>query len=575
MDYILSFKPCTVHFGMHDPSAAIFNDADLVYAVEEERHGRRKHAPGEFPAHAIRDCLDHCDLILSDISKVVLPYEPGLYRKQLSYILPRAARRSDSFRDSAAEIGKVMRKLIQSRSGAIDLVRDRLSMIGTPVPPIQTRAHHACHAASAFHLSPFDEALVLTVDGIGDHDCTVVWRGTPSGLDRIQTYENPNSLGKFYAIVTEFLGYHQFNGEGKVMGLAPYGRKNEKIFHALRSVIDVGASYDVTALTEDGVEQGVEKLERALGRERTQTPKQFDDWEKDLAFAAQRILEEIAVSMTRRYLDQAGTENVALAGGVALNCKMNKRIMEMPETEAVFIQPVAHDAGLALGGPLLDYTPDEVAPMSTVYWGPEFSRATIEQRLQEKKIPYSCPNALEKTVAHAIADGALVGWFQGRLELGPRALGNRSILADPRTTASRDRVNRDVKHREEWRPFAPSLHKGAMSRYFENDEPAPYMIKTFDACEEHIDEIEAVVHPGDNTARPQSVSEEQNPMYYSLIDEFETITGVPVLLNTSFNDHGEPIVRTPEDAIKDFYNMGLDMLVLGDLVVEKTDEFTN
>lgn len=247
---------------------------------------------------------------------------------------------------------------------------------------------------------------------------------------------------------------------------------------------------------------------------------------------------------------------------------MNKAVEQLDAVDKLFVQPAAHDAGLALGAGMLESTPTDTNTMTDAYWGPEYSDE-IDPVLEESKLEFEQVSNPEKVAAEALADGALVGWFQGNLELGPRALGNRSILADPRTVDSRDRVNKYVKHREEWRPFAPSMKEEALDEYLVDAAPSPFMIKTYEVREEKRDEISAALHPGDNTTRPQTVTEEQNTRYYKLLSEFEALTGVPVLLNTSFNDHAEPIVNKPVEAVKDFYGMGLDMLVLEDYVLQK------
>jgi carbamoyltransferase len=368
--------------------------------------------------------------------------------------------------------------------------------------------------------------------------------------------------------VTEFLGYHSFNGEGKVMGLAPYGEDNTGIRRTLESYTSTGADYDVTDLTGGGIEAGVQKLEDIFDRERKDSPSEFTDWEKDLARVTQELTEEIVCSIVEWHVRQLGISDVCLAGGVALNCKMNKTVEQLEVVDDLFIQPAAHDAGLALGAGMLESTPSETPPMTNAYYGPEYT-GEIEPVLEESKLEYEeVDNPIEVT-ADALADGELVGWYQGRLELGPRALGNRSILADPRTVESRDRVNKYVKHREEWRPFAPSMKEEALDDYLVNATSSPFMIKTYKVQEQKRDEIAAALHSGDETTRPQTVNHEQNPCYYDLLSEFESRTGVPVLLNTSFNDHAEPIVTKPVEAIKDFYGMGLDMLVLGDYVLRK------
>jgi len=569
--YTLSFKPAIGLYGQHDPSAAIFEDGHLAYAIEEERLTREKHAVNTFPECAIRSCLDYCDIELSEVEQVLLPYDPRLRSKILPHYVRDAFRVNQPIRKLSA-VENLVKSEIESRFLPTRLIESRLAELGDQVPPIETRSHHRCHAASAFHPSGFDEALVLTVDAKGEYDSTGVWYGDTNGLERIRTYEHPNSLGLFFAIITEYLGYRMFNGEGKVMGLAPYGDENADIERILRSLVDTGVEYDVTELTRRwGTGYGVRRLEQEFGRTRTETVGQFTQWEMDLAYTAQKLLEETVLDIVETYTERSATSNLALAGGVALNCKMNKRLRESDAVDDIFIQPVAHDAGLPIGAGMLERQPDEVPELETVYYGPAYDTEAIIDLLETNKIAYSEPDNVDRYVAEQLADGALVGWFDGRLEFGPRALGNRSILADPRSVESRDRVNRFVKHREEWRPFAPSILEEAVDEYLVQGEPAPFMISAFDVKPEKREEIRAVLHPADDTTRPQTVSENQNPRYHCLISEFADITGVPVVLNTSFNDHAEPIVTTPTEALKDFFGMGLDILVLQDVIIDKTD----
>ncbi|WP_336036280.1 carbamoyltransferase [Halobacterium yunchengense] len=569
--YDLAFKPNVDLYGRHDPSAALFEDGDLAFAVEEERLVRRKHATDVFPERAIRACLDARDLELADVDRLLVPHVPDLRENiAFSHYLPDALRVPGATSKLVA-LEELAKTLFKARFRPDAVVENRLREVGTPVPDIEHLSHHACHAASAFHPSGFDEAVVLTVDAKGEYDSTVVWRGDPGGLERVRTYEHPNSLGLFFAVVTEFLGYRMFNGEGKVMGLAPYGEDNPEIERTLRELVTTGVDYDVTALTKRwGTGHGVRKLEEAFGRERTAEPGEFDQWERDFAHTAQKLLEETVVDLVEAYCEALDARNVGLAGGVALNCKLNKRVRERDAVDELFVQPVANDAGLALGAGWLEQDPGDVPEQSTVYFGPSYGTDEVRSLLDEAKVDYREPDDLERLVAERLADGALVGWFQGRLEVGPRALGNRSILADPRTADSRDRVNEFVKHREGWRPFAPSILAEAADEYFADAAPSPFMIDTFDVDPDRRDEVTAVLHPADDTTRPQTVTAEQNPRYHRLISAFESITGVPAVLNTSFNDHGEPIVATPTEALKDFYAMGLDLLVLEDAVVEKT-----
>ncbi|WP_114577631.1 carbamoyltransferase C-terminal domain-containing protein [Saliphagus sp. LR7] len=567
--YTLAFKPAIGLYGQHDPSSVLFEDGVPVFGIEEERLTRQKHAVETFPRLAIEACLDYRGLELSEVDRVLLPYDPSLRSRIRSHYLGDALRAPGI----ARKLSALERTLVAEIRGNFLPTREietKLAEIGTPVPEVETRSHHLCHAASAFHPSGFSEAAVLTIDAKGEYDSTVVWHGSDRGLKRLRTYDHPNSLGLFFAIVTEFLGYRMFNGEGKVMGLAPYGRENPGIERALRGLVDLGVDYDVTPLTRRwGTGYGVNVLEDIFDRSRTETPGEFDQWEKDLAYTAQKLLEETVVEIAEDAVSKTGASNVALSGGVALNCKLNKRIRESPAVESTFVQPVANDAGLALGAGWVDQHPSEVERQSTVYLGPAYDDDQIERRLRTNKIPYATPDDVEGYVASRLAEGALVGWFQGRMEMGPRALGARSILADPRSIESRDRVNEFVKHREEWRPFAPSMKEEAAPDYLVDGAPSPFMIDTFDVRPEKVEDLAAVVHPADDTTRPQTVREDQHPRYYRLLSAFEEITGVPVVLNTSFNDHGEPIVNTPTEAIKDFYGMGLDALVLGDYVLEK------
>jgi carbamoyltransferase len=572
-EYVLALNPAGIELyrpNMHNPSAVIFEDGDIKFGVEEERYTRNKHGYNEFPESSIRDCLDHCGIDLSTVDKIVLPWDLSLEKKNFTSDIRRALFASGSMMERVYRVERNLERHITSQTVAVDLVRDRLSEIDDDVPPIKTQPHHACHAASAFYPSGFDDALVVTVDGLGEYDSTVVWSGDRNGLKRIKTYSYPNSLGHFYRVITAFLGYApETRSEGKIMGLAPYGEYNPQIEEKLMEVIDTGLDYDVTYLTEYGIQQGVDRLEKLFGRQSKDWGEDFTQWEKDLAWMTQRILEKTMVDIVDHYCSKLGFSTVALAGGVALNCKMNKRIIEADIVDDVYIQPVAHDGGITIGACMLEYSPGSIDKQSNVYYGPEYSTENIRSLLETNKIDYKEPDDLEKTVAKRLADGALAGWFQGRTEMGPRALGNRSILADPREIESRDKVNKFVKHREPWRPFAPSLLEEAVDEYLVSGVVDPFMITTSGVHEEKFDEIPAVLHPSDNTTRPQAVLEDQNPRYYKLIESFGELTGTPVLLNTSFNDSGEPIVNTPTEAIRDLYSMGLDLVVLEDFIIEK------
>jgi carbamoyltransferase len=568
-EYILSFKPAVGPYGSHDPSAALFEGGDLIFAIEEERCIRRKHATGVFPENAIRSCLDYANIELDDVSKIILPYNPHLKNKRFVHHLKKSIAITNHPVRKAWRGTLQFKNYFQNRFFPDLHVKDHLNEIGGPLPKIEHREHHRCHAASAFYPTDFEDAVVLTVDGAGEYDSTVVWRGDKSGLERVRTYQYPNSLGHFFGTVTEYLGYRAFNGEGKIMGLAPYGTVSQEIESKLRENARFDSDYEVTGLLGRGSDVSTTRFEEIFDQEPKNKHDEFGKFEKDLARTTQYLLEETIVDIVKKYVTELGTNNVALAGGVMLNCKLNKRIMELDCVDNIFIQPVAHDGGLSLGAGWLESNPTEVDPMTDIYSGLEYNQEEAESVLRTNKISYKEVDHTERYVAERLSEGKLVGWFQGKLEMGPRALGNRSILADPRTIESRDQVNEYVKHREKWRPFAPSILEEAAEEYLINAEASPYMIKTFDTVPEKRNEIEAVLHPGDKTTRPQTVRKDQNPRYYRLISEFEDITDVPVLLNTSFNDHAEPIVNTPTEALKDFYGMGLDILVIEDLLIEK------
>ncbi len=567
---ILSLKVGVDALYGHDASVALVEGGNVIFGSEEERYSRQKHGSNEFPGELIEEALHSNEITLSDIDEIIIPYDPGLEHRRMWKELRRVPY-LPSTGDKVRIIHNSLFHFAKFRVQSLEKqVRSDLHELPGTTPSIKTVDHHYSHAVSAFHPSGFDEAVVITADGAGEYESTVVWKATPSGIQKLQSFNSPNSLGLYYAIITAFLGYRPNNGEGKIMGLAPYGNPNPDVEDKLRSFLKTGAQYDVTQLTKGGVKAGVKRLEQAFGRPKRDYGEEFNQWHKDLAFATQNILEEMACNLTDFYIKETSISNVALAGGVVLNCKMNKQIRELDSVDDLFIQPVATDAGVALGAAMSEFRPSEVTNMTNVYWGSEYSTSEVVDYLDSNKIDYLQPTNPIEYAANRLSDGDLVGWFQGGVEMGPRALGNRSILADSRTIASRDRVNKFVKHREGWRPFAPSMLEGAAEEYLENPGASPYMIQTFDVKDEKVDEIPAVLHPGDDTLRAQTVREDQNPRYYELIQEFESITGVPVLLNTSFNDAGEPIVRTPREAVRNFYSMGLDVLVLGDVVLEKS-----
>lgn len=568
--YILSFKP-NIGSVSHDQAAAIFRGGELLAAAAEERFTRNKHAIGQFPSNAIQFCLDYADITLDDVSYIAVADDPQKYLKRIPWSIRNSLFNTDSVLET---LGSLRHTVFQGifirtafpeqriRSGLSDIYYDNF-------PEIIYVPHHRAHAASAFYYSGFKNANVITVDGSGEYDSTVLWRTSGGELERSKTFKTPNSIGKFYGLITRFLGYRMNNGETKIMGMAPYGDENKSIRHNLLDLISYGSGeYDVTSVT-DTVDP-ISKLEDVLGFSRRHQGEDFSEDHRDLAFEVQHMTEEIVLSLVEHNYKQTQKKQVAVAGGVFLNCKMNKRIMESEVCDELFIQPAAGDDGLAIGAGIqvaIDkgYAPPELEDgFFSPYLGPSADSERIEEFISESKLEFEKldDEDVADHIAADIADGLLVGHFSGRTEFGPRALGNRSILADPRTIESKNRVNEYVKHREHWRPFAPSILAEEAEDYLENAEQSPYMIKTFDVIPERLDDMQAVIHDGDDTTRPQTVRIDQNERYYRIISAFKKRTGIPAVLNTSFNDNGEPIVMTPRHAVRNFFSMGLDVLYL-------------
>lgn len=574
------------HDGLHhDPSACIVDDNQVLAFIEEERMSRRKHAEGEFPINAIEECLRITSSSLKDVDRIGLSRNYDNRRKVLHRLANRSLRSSSigiaeklwdtlllPLKQSATMTNRSLRSLVKNRLSAHFDINEH------SLPPVVCVNHQLTHAASAFYPSGFDDALVVSLDNYGGHLSGGVYLGDGGELQEVTTFPRFNSLGRFYGDVTELLGFQRSNGEGKVMGLAPYGEQNDRIEKVISSYVEFDettGSYNTETLTYRKPGDAVDKLERDLAVERRYWKDEITQEYKDIAFHAQKALEEVVTDLISHYLQQFDTGNVCLAGGVTLNCKMNKEVRQLPDVDDIFVQPAANDAGGSLGAAVALNVDDgnEIQGMKDVYLGTEYESKEIVEALEQLKVPYERIEDVPETVAELLAEDAIVGWFQGRMEGGPRALGNRSILADPRSIESRDAVNKYVKHREEWRPFAPSMLPEAAERFLQGElsKASYFMIDTCETTPEAREEIPAVLHPSDETTRPQIVTEERNQRYYQLLREFKSKSGVGVVLNTSFNDSGEPIVRTPREAVRDLYSMGLDALVMEDILLQKRE----
>jgi carbamoyltransferase len=548
----------------HDSSAALVVDGRLVFAAAEERFSRVKKDRG-FPAAAVQAALDWGGLRLADLDAVAFGWNrPGLaplhtLRQALLGRLPR------SRGWTLTQLYHLASEL--RRRGGIAELAERFG----PLPPVPVLFvdHHQAHAWSAYALSGFEEALVLVVDGWGAWQSTSVFSARGEDLRRIRVIPYPDSLGVFYESFTDLLGFERNEDEWKVMGLAAYGRPSVDLGDLLR-VTPTGYAANGRVLSGRAYGDLGPLVARFGPRRRPEL--HIGDEDRDLAASVQRATEEALLALVRDGIARTGSHQLCLAGGVAMNSKANGRLLASGLVDRIFIQPAATDDGTAVGAALAAHQrlgqPVPRHPLEHVYLGPEVPDTEIESVLGASKLAavrVSDPPAL---AARLVASGHIVGWFQGRMEFGPRALGNRSILADPRDAAMKDRVNQSIKFRENWRPFAPSCLAERAADYFRPSHPSPFMILTFDVLPGMRDVIPAVTH-ADGSARVQTVERRVNPRFWRLLSEFERLTGVGVVMNTSFNLRGEPIVCTPRDAIKTFYASGLDFLVIGDHVVAK------
>jgi len=534
-----------------------------LFAVAEERLSRVKH-DSRFPHLAIRACLEFAGVKASDFDFVCFAWpRVGIGTRHDIKCMLTGAHPVDYV--SIASLLKRYASL--SRQG--DGEKPFLSAFGPTRAKFRFVEHHLAHAISAYAYSGFDDAAVLVIDGRGAWEATSLWRGRGGTLEPVWTIPWPNSLGLFYAQFTYYLGFTPYSDEWKVMGLAPYGEPGVDLREFLNPETE---PYRVASRLLMGRNSSAAAyMEARLGPRRA-PESEIEPRHKNIAFAVQDFCETAMLRLARAAVDQTGSRNLCLAGGVALNSKANGKILSTGAVDRIFIQPAAGDDGGCLGAALAPYLESggklPVRAMRHAYFGPQSSDAEIETALATFKIRHMRIDDPAKTAAALIASGKIIGWFQGRMEFGPRALGSRSILADPRDPEMTIKVNNAVKFREWWRPFAPSVLREAAAEYIESATDSPFMILTAQVRPEKRSVIPAVTHV-DGSARPQTVEREINPLYWRLIRSFGDLTGVPVVMNTSFNLRGEPIVATPADAIRTFYSSGMDALVIGSYLVEK------
>jgi len=555
-----------------DAAATLICDGQVVAAVEEERFSRRKHHIG-FPYQAIEYCLSEASIKLADVEHVSLYWKPWI----LAHKAGQAARSLlISPAMFAARVDRGVSQVSQSYLGMLrypSLLRKRFGASDFKFHYIE---HHLSHAASSFLVSPFETSAILTMDGTGEATTTMMSLGNGLDIEVLKRIKLPHSLGQFYSAITNYLGFDMFSGdEWKVMGLAAFGKPEFADFISRRVLYPDGADnfrVNVRILDHHLAKRYSfsEELLRELGPAR-QPDEEITERHQNIAASAQGALEDVVLHLLRGLHARTGEENLCLAGGVAFNSVMNGRIIRESPFKRVFIQPVAGDAGCSLGAALLTYHGQLRQPrtyqMEHVYFGPAFTSERCGQAIAAAGLNSQVlsDDEMLPRVASMIADGAIVGWFQGRAEFGPRALGNRSFLADPRRSDMLQLLNEKVKLREWFRPLAPSMMEEASAEIFGRPHSDPFMVTVLPVAADQRDRIPAVVHI-DGSARPQTVSRLTNPRYWRLIQEFERLTGVPMLLNTSLNVQ-EPIVCSPEDALKTFGNANFDALVLEDHLV--------
>lgn len=567
-----------------DPAACFVRDGKVETFVEEERLVRFKHAPSMFPIRSIEFCLQQAGLELSEIDAFVYGWDSRRYSN--GEMAEFYAQVNDQYPPDEAtrawQRGTLKwfnRDSLKARLES-ELIR-QFGVSRRDLPELRFFPHHETHASAAFFLSPFEDALVLTLDGSGDSDCTTVWHGRGSRLELLTSLQIPHSLGWFYAAITEFLGFKAYDGEYKVMGLAAYGRENLKLRDRLAKVLHQGPRGFDYCVEPHYIHHGphsyssrfTDHLVELLGFEPRLWSAPIKELHEDLAFETQRALEENTLRLVEHFQRETGLERLCIGGGVGLNVKLNSRLQRSGLFESVFPFPIPGDSGLGIGAAVglhVRDTGERPAPIQGLFWGPSYEDGEIEEQVRSCGLAYRRCEDIADATAELLADGKIVGWFQGAMEAGPRALGGRSILADPRTVESRDRVNSAIKFREYWRPFCPSLLEDRASEYLADGGSAPYMIVAFEASDKAREEAPAIVHV-DGTVRPQTVDRESNPRYHRLLERFAERTGVPIVLNTSFNIKGEAIVCTPRDALRTFWSTGLDALAIGSCLIEKPE----
>lgn len=564
-----------------NPSAALVIDGKLVAWAEEERFNRIKTSPNDFPFKAARFCLEKANVNLDDIDQIAYGWDCTRYSLQAPVFYEE---QHTKYPDTHA-----YNKLQQSYrlnlyhpdriEQSLHLGLRSLSPTNT-VPPIKYYSHHLSHVASAFFASGFEEANIISLDGSGEEICTMLAKGTKNGIEVVDTYKLPHTLGGLYATFTEFLGFQPYMDEGKVTGLASYGKYDQDLQDKLDKMLSFDPETGHYAInpylrfigTHKYGRRFTDEFVEIFGKPRSRNQSALEGNYADIAFAVQWRLEQVVMGLVKRLHKLTGSENLCVAGGVAMNCALNGKIAQMDIVKNLFVQPAATDNGVSLGAALLGAQEAGDNPRFTMahsYWGPSYSNDAIETVLKNAKAHYRKSDNIASEAAQMLADGKIIGWMQGAMEVGARSLGARSILASPIFPDMKDKLNLEVKHRETWRPFCPSIKAESYERFIPSGKDSPFMVVALPFAEAERSSVPSCVHV-DGTARTQRVTREANPLFWTLLDEFEKRTGYGILINTSFNVQGEPTVCTPPDALRCFFSTGLDALVIGDFILTKT-----
>jgi len=550
----------------HDPSAALLCDGKLVAFVEEERLVRVKHAATIFPEKSIEYCLKVAGIDYKDLDAIVCEHQMDVILEHDVNMEPyKTIFENDS---KSKEFHRSIFEGAKERFLSFAQEKGIKRAVFAP--------HHDTHLANTYYGSGFKDALVLSIDGRGDTKSAMIGLGRNGDIDVLDKVALPESLGLLYASVTKFLGYTPFDGEGTVMGLAAYGEDLYRdVFDKIvgrdghRFTIQPEACFN--ELIDPLCKGVVTPLIEAFGEPREFNPDPRNGVDENIAASLQAAVERAGIDYVAHYIKETGIKKLCISGGVGLNSKLNGQLVKHLQLEDIYVFPAAGDAGCAVGAAMWyakHYGEQSIEPVNHIYLGPEYSDNEILEAIKSKGLAYQRPRNIASAAAELLASHKIVGWFQGRMEAGPRALGGRSILSNPTSLEDKDNVNIRVKFREPWRPFAPSILFEAREKYTGSKIHAPFMTVTFEVPEDARADIPGAMHV-DDTIRVQTLKREDNPRYYDLIAAFDELTGVPVLTNTSFNRKGEPIVNTPEDALEMFMATDMDAVAIGGFLVEK------